>query len=160
MSLKAGHRSNLRSCVFSFWHRASVDVRLSVIFTRRRKVDLCVSTSSRTMLAFDQKPSVARVAHVLLLRLVAGNAEINMLASKRSELIGNAAIVRKRSVIHKKSTCVCLRLPVAAKNAETQGRPVAGFRDDLNDARKVIVPKFTGTLFHNFHKYHKEMDRK
>ena len=102
------------------------------------------------MLAFDQKPSVARVAHLQLLRFVAGNAEINMLAPKRFELIGNAAIVRKRSVIHNKSTCVCLRLPVAAGNAETQGRPVAGSRDDLNDAREVIVPKFTGTLFHNF----------
>ena len=30
--------------------------------------------------------------------------------------------------IHKKSTCVFLRLPVAARNAGTQGRPVAGFR--------------------------------
>ena len=34
--------------------------------------------------------------------------------SKRSQLIGNTAIVRKRRVIHKKSTCVCLRLSVAA----------------------------------------------
>ena len=54
--------------------------------------------------------SVSRVAHVLLLRFVAGNMD----ASKRSQLIGNAAIVRKRRVIHKKSTCVCLRLSVAA----------------------------------------------
>ena len=40
--------------------------------------------------------------------------DVNTLASKRSELIGNAAIVRNRRVIHNKSTCVCLRLPVAA----------------------------------------------
>ena len=39
---------------------------------------------------------------------------VNRLASKRSELIGNAAIVRKRRVIHKQWTCVCLRLPLAA----------------------------------------------
>ena len=58
--------------------------------------------------------SVARVAHVLLLRFVAGNMNVNTLASKRSELIGNSAIVRKRWVIHKTSTCVCWRLSVAA----------------------------------------------
>ena len=50
--------------------------------------------------------------------------EVNTLASKCSELIGNAAIVRKRSVIHNKSTCVCLRLPVAASYAEAQERKV------------------------------------
>ena len=58
--------------------------------------------------------SVARVAHVLLLRFVAGNVGMNTPASKRSQLIGNTAFVRKRYVIHKKSTCVCLRLSVAA----------------------------------------------
>ena len=50
--------------------------------------------------------------------------EVFTLAFKRSELIGNAAIVLKRRVVHKKSTCVCLRLPVAARNAETQERKV------------------------------------
>ena len=44
---------------------------------------------------------------------------VNTPASKRSELIGNAAIVWKRRVIHKKSTCVCRRLPVAARNARS-----------------------------------------
>ena len=58
--------------------------------------------------------SVSRVANVLLFRLVAGNMDVNTLASKRSQLIGTAAIVRKRGVIHKKSTCVCWRLSVAA----------------------------------------------
>ena len=48
--------------------------------------------------------------------------EVNMLASKCSGLIGNVAIVRKRSVIHKKATCVCLRLPVAASCSEVQER--------------------------------------
>ena len=42
------------------------------------------------------------------------NMDVNTLASKRSQLIGNTAIVRKRCVIHIKSTCVCLRLSVAA----------------------------------------------
>ena len=61
------------------------------------------------------------------------NVEINMLASKRSELIGNTAIVRKRSVIHKKGyLCVLasvpLRLPIAASCSEAQGRPVASLR--------------------------------
>ena len=49
-------------------------------------------------------------------RLTCGrpNMDVNTLASKRSQLIGSTAIVRKRCVIHKKSTCVCLRLSVAA----------------------------------------------
>ena len=96
-----------------------------------------------------KKTSVARVAHVLLLRPISGNVEVNTLASKRSELIGNAAIVQKRRVIHKKSTCVCLRLPVAAIYAETQGRPVAGFRGFPVGKRRIeylvsgAVPAFT-----------------
>ena len=89
-------------------------LRFVCAFTPRPKVDLCVSTSSRTMLAFGNNVRVSRVAHVLRLRLVAGNMDVNMPASKRSQLIGNTAIVRKRCVIHKKSTCVCLRLSVAA----------------------------------------------
>ena len=66
------------------------------------------------------KTSVARVPNVLLLRSVVSNVEVNTLASKRSELIGNAAIVLKCSVIHKYSICVCLRFPVAARNALMQ----------------------------------------
>ena len=58
--------------------------------------------------------SVSRVANVLLLRFVAGKMDVNTPASKRSQLIGNTAIVRIRRVIHKQSTCVCLRLSVAA----------------------------------------------
>ena len=38
--------------------------------------------------------SVYRVANVLLLRFVAGNMDVNTPASKRSQLIGNTAIVR------------------------------------------------------------------
>ena len=53
-----------------------------------------------------EKTSVARVAHVLPLRPVGGNMDVNTLASKRSELIENAEIVRMRRVIHNNSTCV------------------------------------------------------
>ena len=85
-----------------------------------------------------------RVAHVLLLRPISGNMDVNTLASKCSELIGNAEIVRIRRVVHNHSTCVCLRLPVAAITQKRKLRPVAGFRrcvfkDDLNDTRKVVV---------------------
>ena len=56
----------------------------------------------------------------------------NTLASKSSELIRNAAIVRKRRVIHKTLTCVCLRLAVAAitrkrRNASVDLWPACGF---------------------------------
>ena len=54
-------------------------LRFVCAFTRRRKVDLCVSTSSRIMLAFEKK-SIVQVAHVLLLRLIAGNMDVNTLA--------------------------------------------------------------------------------
>ena len=95
---------------------------------RRRKFDLCVPIRLREQCLRSKITSVARVAHVLLLCFVAGNMDVNTPASKGSELIGNAAIVRtsKRRVglIHKKLTCVCLRLPVAARNAETQERNV------------------------------------
>ena len=83
------------------------------LLMRRRYFDLCVAASSRTMLTFEIT-SDARVEIVLLLRFVAGNVDVNTLASKHSELIGNADILRMRRVIHNNSTCVCLRIPVAA----------------------------------------------
>ena len=55
MYSKAGHRSTLRSCGFTFWHRASVYMRLSAFW--RREFYLCVSMSSRTMLAFENNVS-------------------------------------------------------------------------------------------------------
>ena len=57
--------------------------------------------------------SVARVAHVLLLRFVAGNMDVNTLASKRSELIRIRSDCSKAPRNPQKSTCVCLRLSVA-----------------------------------------------
>ena len=88
-------------------------LRFVCAFTPRPKVDLCVSTFSRTMLAFGNNVSFSSSA-CSTLAFVAGNMDVNTPASKRSQLIGNTAIVRKRCVIHKKSTCVCLRLSVAA----------------------------------------------
>ena len=67
----------------------------------------CVCLCLREQCLRSEITSVARVANVLLLRFVAGNMDVNTPASKRSQLIGNTAIVRKRCVIHKKSTCVC-----------------------------------------------------
>ena len=116
---KAGHRSTLRSCVFSFWHRSSVYVRLSALLRGEVK-PLCVCLRLREQCLRSMKTSVARVAHVLLVRSVVGNMEVNTPASKRSGLIRNAAIVQKHRVIDKKSTCVCLRLPVATIYTETQ----------------------------------------
>ena len=99
-------------------------LRVAELFLRRLYFDLCVTASSQTMLAFGKKKSVARVVHVLLLRPISGNMAVNKLASKRSELIGKAEIVRMRRVIHNNSTRVCLRLPVAAI---TQKRKNASF---------------------------------
>ena len=49
------------------------------------------------------------------------NVDVNTFASRRAELIGNAAIVES-------AANPLLRLPVGASYAETQGRPVAVFR--------------------------------
>ena len=64
--------------------------------------------------------------------------DVNTLASKRSELLGNADILRMRRVIHKTSTCVCLRIPVAAitqkrKNASVDLWPALERRKVLRD---------------------------
>ena len=75
---------------------------------------VCLCLRLREQCLRSKITSVSRVVHVLLLRFVAGNMDVNTLASKHSQLIGNTAIVRKRCIIHKKSTCVCLRLSVAA----------------------------------------------
>ena len=75
------------------------------------------------------KTPVAVVAHVVLLRSISGNVEVKTLAFKRSEVIGNAVIVRKRRVIHNKSKCVCLRLPVVGIYAKTQEHTYLTFRN-------------------------------
>ena len=47
-----------------------------------------------------------------------------MTASKNAELRGSTAIVQMRRVIHNNSTCVCLRLPVAAITQERRDASV------------------------------------
>ena len=64
---------------------------------------------------------------VLLLRPISGNMDVDTLASKRSELIGNVEIVRMRRVIHNNSTCVCSRCRDYAETQERKLRPMAGF---------------------------------
>ena len=81
---------------------------------RDNESSTCVCLRLREQCLRSEITSVSRVANVLLLRFVAGNMDVNTPASKRSQLIGNTAIVRIRRVIHKQSTCVCLRLSVAA----------------------------------------------
>ena len=109
----------------------------------------CVCLRLREQCLRSEITSVSRVANVLLLRLVAGNMDVNTLASKRSQLIGTAAIVRKRGVIHKKSTCVCWRLSVAAF---TQKRRDASFDlwpplDVFNVFRTTYSPKTITKIF-------------
>ena len=113
LQYKAGHRSTLRSCVFAFWHRASVYVRLSALL-RGDESSTCVCLRLREQCLRSKITSVARVAHVLLLRFVAGNVDVNTLASKRSELIGKRSDCSKAPRNPQKSTCVCLRISVAA----------------------------------------------
>ena len=65
--------------------------------------------------------SVARVANVLLLRFVAGNMDVNTLASKCSELI------RKRSdcseaLRNPQQVDLCVLASFSCVYAETQGR--------------------------------------
>ena len=67
-------------------------------------------------LPFYVATKVQSVAHVLFLKYcVPGNVDVNTFASKRSELIGNSASVRKRRVIHIKPIRVSMRPPVAAR---------------------------------------------
>ena len=91
---------------------------------RRVLKSTCVCLRLREQCLRSEITSLSRVANVLLLRFVAGNMDVNTPASKRSQLIGNTAIVRKRCVIHTNSTCVCWRLSVATF---TQKRKDASF---------------------------------
>ena len=70
---------------------------------RRRYFDLCVTASSRTMLTFENNVSCSSW-DCSTIAFCAGNVDVNTLASKRSELLGNADILRMRRVIHNNST--------------------------------------------------------
>ena len=78
-------------------------------------ISTCVCLRLREQCLRSEITSVARVAIVLLLRPISGNMDVHTLASKRSELIGNAEIVR-------------MRLSVAAITQKRKLRPVAGLR--------------------------------
>ena len=86
-------------------------------------MNTCVCLRLREQCLSSQITSVARVANVLLLRFVAGNMDVNTLAFKRSQLIGNTAIVRKRRVSTQiRHVCACVfQLPRLHGNARTQG---------------------------------------
>ena len=92
-------------------------------------ISTCVRLRLREQCLRSKITSVARVGIVLLLRFVAGNVDVNTLASKRSELLGNADILLMRRVIQQFDLCV-LAYSSCRDYAETQERkrrPVAGF---------------------------------
>ena len=95
-----------RSCVPAFSVSGIVPAFTCVLSALLRgDVKLtCVCLRLREQCLRSKITSVARVAHVLLLRSVTGNVEVNTLASKRCW---------KAPRNPQKSTCVCLHLPVA-----------------------------------------------
>ena len=103
--------------------------RVSELLMRRRYFDLCVTASSRAMLTFENNVSCSSRI-VLLLRFIAGNVDVNTLASKRFELLGNADILRMR----RRQTYIQFDLCVLAYSScrdyvetqERKRRPVAG----------------------------------
>ena len=97
-------------------------------------ISTCVCRPLREQCLRSKITSVARVEIVLLLRFVAGNVDVNTLASKRSELLGNADILRMRRVIHNNLTCVCLRIPVAAIT-QTRKNASVNLWPDMSRAR-------------------------
>ena len=89
--------------------------------------------------------SVARVAHVLLLRSVAGYRGREYACVQALRVDWKRSNCTKASLYNlQKSTCVCLRFPRGkVGSAGTQGRPVAGFREhkhnwQIREAASVI----------------------
>ena len=103
---RAGHRSPLCSCVSSCWNHASVYVRLSAVCLR-----IYAATKGRSGCAYFLENNACvrkntscsgwRMFYFCIQSPV--TEEMNTLVTKCSELIGNAEIVRKRNVIHKKA---------------------------------------------------------
>ena len=93
--------------------------------------------------------SVARVEIVLLLRFVAGNVDVNTLASKRSELLGNADILRMGRVIHNNSTCVCLRISVAAITQQRKNASVDALLLAVLLLQRVLMKAAQTNRFHD-----------
>ena len=108
-------------------------------YLRDEESSTCVCLRLREQCLRSEITSVARVATVLLLRFVAGNVDVNTPASKRSQLIGNTAIVRKRCVIHK-SRPVCasvFQLPRLRGNAGTQGSTCGRLKSSV--AQTIVI---------------------
>ena len=83
----------------------------------------CVCLRLREQCLNSKITSVARVAHVLLLRFVAGNMDVNTPASKRSELIRKHSDCSKapRNLQKSRPVCACIfQLPRLHGNARTQ----------------------------------------
>ena len=115
---KAGHRSTLRTCVFSFWRRSSVYVRLTAFCLR----PVCVYVFENITCVRQKRQLIARVAHVLLLRrrllcIEYACVQVLQVDSKRSDCSKAPRNPQKGDL------CV-LRLPVAATCSETQERNV------------------------------------
>ena len=90
----------------------------------------CVCLRLREQCLRSKITSVARVAHVLLLRFVAGNMDVNTLVSKRSELIRKLSDCSKAPRNPQRVDLCVLASFSCRVYAETQGReirPVAGF---------------------------------
>ena len=83
--------------------------------------------------------------------------DVNTLASKRSELLGNADILRMHRVIQNYSTCVCLRIPVAntqkRKNASVDLWPALDFTGDHQ------VNMYKNQLYYNGNGFNKVGER-
>ena len=114
INFKAGHRSTLRQEILAPCQLLRVIVSELPSCLCDDVISTCVWLRLREQRLRSKITSVARVEIVLLLRPVAGNMGVNTMASKRSELLGNADILRMRRVIQNNSTCGCLRIPVAA----------------------------------------------
>ena len=128
---KAGHRSTLRFRFLAPCQRLRAIVCVLSAFLLGDESSTCVCLRLREQCLRSEITLVARVAHVLVLRFVAGNMDLNTLASKRSELI------RKRSVCSKvprnpQKVDLCVLASFSCRvYAETQGRkirPVACLR--------------------------------
>ena len=100
-------------------------------------ISTCVWLRRREQYLRSKITSVTRVAHVLLLRPISGNMDVNTLVSKRSELIGNAEILLMRRVIHNNSTCVCFQLPRLRRNARTQASTYGQLYDSIQQHCRI-----------------------
>ena len=108
-------------------------LRFVCAFTPRPKVDMCVSTSSRTMLAFGNNVSFSSSE---CSTLVAGNMDVKTPASKRSQLIGNSDCSKAPRNPQKVDLCVLASFSCRVC-AETQGRKVRRLTFSSNNYKTI-----------------------